>query len=154
MVRQRAAGPRNLQSCIGRCAVLAAQDPLAVVQAFDAACNADDLDGALALFADNAVVRQVPAPPDGGEYRGQAQIRHWLEPQLIGFHVDSRDHRVRGETVTWTAMVTAEMLRRAGLTEPIRAEVEAVVRHGQIASFTVTNNPHDVARFRVGVSPP
>src|SRR4051794_3958647 len=131
----------------------AAQDPLAVVRAFDAACNADDLDGALALFADEAVVRQTPAPPDGGEYRGQAQIRHWLEPQLIGFHADSRDHRVSDETVTWTAMVTAEMLRRAGLADPVRAEAEAVVRDGKITAFTVANNPEDLARFRVGVSP-
>ncbi len=131
-----------------------AQDPLAVVQALDAACNADDLDGALALFAHDAVVRQVPAPLDGGEYRGEAQIRHWLEPQLIGFQVDSQGHQVGGNTVTWTAMVTADMLRRAGLAEPVRAEVEAVVRDGKIAAFTVTNNPEDVARFRVGVSPP
>jgi ketosteroid isomerase-like protein len=132
----------------------AAQHPLAVVQALDAACNADDLDGALALFAEDAVVQQVPAPLDGGEYRGRAQIRHWLEPQLIGFHADSHGHQVSGETVTWTAMVMAEMLRRAGLAEPVRAEVEAVVRDGKIAALTVMNNPEDVARFRVGVSPP
>ena len=51
-------------------------------------------------------------------------------------------------------MVMAEMLRRAGLAEPVRAEVEAVVRDGKIAALTVMNNPEDVARFRVGVSPP
>ncbi len=59
-----------------------ARDPVAVIQAFDAAWNAGDLETAMACFADDAVVTQLPAPPDGGVYRGKEQIRRWAEPQI------------------------------------------------------------------------
>ena len=76
-----------------------AQDPLSVVQALDAACNAHDLEAVMSLFTDDAVERHTP-PPDGvGVYRGKEQIRSRFEPQLPGFHVTSRDHQTTGETV-------------------------------------------------------
>src|SRR5690349_18425331 len=73
-------------------------DPLAVVQAFDAACNANDVERALELFADDAVVTQLPPPPppEMGVYRGKQQIRAWLEVLLQHFHVASRNHQVSG----------------------------------------------------------
>ncbi|MCA1647057.1 MAG: isochorismatase family protein [Chloroflexi bacterium] len=114
-------------------------DPVVVVQALDAACNVGDLEAVLALFAANAVVTQLPAPPDGGVYRGKEQVRQWFAPQLAGFHAESQDYRVIGESVTWKAKMLADVLRQMGLSEPTDARAEAVVQDGKIASFTVTN---------------
>jgi ketosteroid isomerase-like protein len=52
-------------------------DPLSVVKDYDAAWNAHDVDGVMAFFTDDAVVKVEPAPPDefGGVYRGKEQIR-------------------------------------------------------------------------------
>lgn len=114
-------------------------DPLAIVRAFDAACNAHDLETVLSLFADDAVVRQSP-PSDGvGIYRGKEQIGSWFQTQLPGFHVDSSDHRMSGDSVSWSAMMTDDLLRQIGQRQPLRTEAEAVVRDGKIASLSVTN---------------
>ena len=114
-------------------------DALSVIHALDDACNAHDLDAVMALFAEDAVVRHTP-PPDGvGVYHGTQEIRHWFEPQLPGFHVDSRDLRVDGDMVRWSALMTQDLLRQIGQTEPVAAEAEAVVRAGKIVAFTVTN---------------
>jgi ketosteroid isomerase-like protein len=116
-----------------------AQDPLSIVQELDAACNAHDLEAVMALFADDAVVRHTP-PPDGvGVYRGKAKIRGWMEPQLPGFHVVTHDHRTTGDTIRWSATLTDDLLRQIGQDQPVDAQLEAVVRDGKIASFSVTN---------------
>ena len=120
-------------------AASAPQDPASVVRAFDAACNSRDLEAVMAFFADDAVVTQRPPPPDGGVYRGKDHVRRWFAPQLAGFHVDSQDHRTSGETVAWTATLSADVLRRSGISHPVEARAEAVVRAGKIVSFAVTN---------------
>ena len=116
-------------------------DPLAVVQGFDAACNANDVERALGLFADDAIVTQLPPPPrpDRGVYRGKQQIRAWLEVLLQHFHVAARNHRVADERVIWDATVSADILRRLGVASG-EGTVEAVVREGTIASFTLTTS--------------
>ena len=116
-------------------------DPLAVVHAFDAACNANDVERALELFADDGVVTQLPPPPppEMGVYRGKQQIRAWLEGLLQHFYVASRNHQVSGERVTWDATVSADILRHMGVASG-EGTVEAVVREGTIASFTLTTS--------------
>lgn len=117
----------------------AGHDPLSVIRALDESCNAHDLETVMSLFADDAVVRHTP-PPDGvGMYRGKEQIRGWFEPQIPGFHVDARDHRTSGDTVTWSAKITDDLLRQMGQSQPVGAQAEAVVRAGKIVSLTVTN---------------
>lgn len=117
--------------------MVTAHEPLAVVRALDAACNAHNVDAVMALFADDAVVRQTP-PADGvGVYRGKAEIRSWMETQLPGFHVDSRDHRTSGDTVSWTARMSNDLLRQIGRSEVVVDHAEATVREGKIASFAV-----------------
>jgi ketosteroid isomerase-like protein len=117
------------------------QDPVAVVRAFDAAWNAHDLEAVMACFAADAVVTQLPPPPDGGVHRGTEQIRRWVAAVLPGFHVDSRGHRARGDTVPWTASVRGDLFRELGFPQPFEAAAEAVVRAGKIASFTGRNPP-------------
>ena len=118
-----------------------AGDAVSIIHAFDAAWNRRDVEAIMAFFADDAVLTQVPSPPGGGTYRGNEQIRGWVEPQLPGFHVDSRDFRASGDTVTWMSMLTGDLFRQMGFSEPIEARGEAIVREGKITSLSVTNPP-------------
>jgi ketosteroid isomerase-like protein len=111
-----------------------AHDPVAVVKAFDAACNAGDIERAMAFFAGDAVVR-VPVEP--GVHTGKQQIRAWLQPQMRHFRVAPRNQRVTGNTVTWEITVTGDLVRQAGSTA-IKETAKAIVRGGKITSFALT----------------
>ena len=122
-------------------------DSLSVVKDYDAAWNAHDVDGVMAFFTDDAVVKVEPAPPDefGGVYRGKEQIRTaWVEPQMSGFHVDPSDHQVTedqegGQRVTWRASVSGDFFRQMGAEPPVEATAVAVVEGDKLRSFTAIN---------------
>jgi ketosteroid isomerase-like protein len=123
-------------------------DPVSVIRDYDAAWNAHDVEGVMAFFADDAVVRMEPSPPDefGGVYRGKEQIRAgFVEPMMPGFHVDSRDHQVVGdqegvgERVIWTAMVSGDIFLQMGAEPPVESSAEAVVEGDKIKAFTGIN---------------
>jgi hypothetical protein len=123
-------------------------DPVSVLKDYDAAWNAHDVEGVMAFFTDDAVVRLEPAPPDefGGVYRGKEQIRAgYVEPTMAGFHVESRDHQVVGhqegveESVTWTAMVSGDFLRQMDAEPLVEANAEAVLQGNKLKSFTAIN---------------
>jgi SnoaL-like domain len=123
-------------------------DPVSVIKDFDAAWNAHDVEGVMAFFTDDAVVTVEPAPPDesGGVYIGKEQIRTgFVEPQMPGFHVDSKDHQVTGyqegvgERVIWTAVVSGEFFREMGAEPLIEATGEAVVEGEKIKYFRAIN---------------
>ena len=123
-------------------------DPVSVVKDYDAAWNAHDVERVMAFFADDAVVRMEPAPPDeyGGVYVGKEQIRAGVvEPLMPGFHVESRDHQVAGhqegvgDRVIWASTVSGDFFRQMGAEPPVEAAAEAVVQGGKIRSFTATN---------------
>ena len=69
-------------------------DPVAVILAMNDLCNAGDLEGVLALFADDAVVRNLPPPdpPATGLISGIQEIRAWFAPQI--------QHHLQGVRVT------------------------------------------------------
>jgi ketosteroid isomerase-like protein len=123
-------------------------DPVSVLKDFDAAWNAHDIEGVLAFFTDDAVVRMEPPPPDefGGVYTGKEQIRvGFVEPLMPGFHVEARDHQVAGhqegvgDRVIWTAMVSGDVFRQMGAEPPVASAAEAVLEGDKIKSFTATN---------------
>jgi hypothetical protein len=123
-------------------------DPVSVIKDYDAAWNAHDVEGVMAFFADDAVVRMEPAPPDGsgGVYTGKEQIRAGVvEPLMPGFHTESRDHQVAGhqegvgDRVIWASMVSGDFFRQIGAEPPVKATAEAVVEGGKIKSFTAMN---------------
>ena len=123
-------------------------DPVSVVKDFDAAWNAHDVEGVIAFFTDDAVVRMEPPPPDefGGIYTGKEQIRAgFVEPQMPSFHVESSDHQVAGhqegvgDRVIWRSMVSGDFFRQMGAEPPVGATAEALVQGDKIKSFTATN---------------
>ena len=123
-------------------------DPVSVVKDFDAAWNDHDIEGVLAFFTDDAVVRMEPPPSDefGGVYTGKEQIRAgWVEPLMPDFHVESRDHQVAGhqeevgDRVIWIAVVSGDFFRQMGAETPVESPAEAIVQGDKIKFFTGIN---------------
>jgi ketosteroid isomerase-like protein len=124
-------------------------DSVSVVNDYDAAWNAHDVEGVLAFFTDDAVVRMEPSPPDdefGGVYTGKEQIRAgFVEPLMEGFYVESRDHQLAGhqegvgERVVWIAMVSGDLFEQMGAEPPVESSAEAIVQGEKIKSFSATN---------------
>src|SRR5918998_4120719 len=123
-------------------------DPVSVLKDYDATCNTHDVEGVMAFFTDDSVVRLEPAPPDelGGVYRGKEQIRAgYVEPLMAGFHVNSRDHQVAGhqegvgDRVIWIAMVSGDLFRQMGAEPPVESAGEALVQGDKIKFFTATH---------------
>ena len=113
-------------------------DPVSVWKDFDAAWNAHDLEGVMAFFTDDAVVRPEPPPPDefGGVYTGKEQIRAgFVEPAMAGFHVESSDHQVAGDRVTFKAKLWGDLYRQMGAELPVEATGEVVFEGDKIKSW-------------------
>ena len=122
-------------------------DPVSVLKDYDAAWNAHDVEGVMAFFTDDAVVRLEPAPPDefGGVYRGKEQIRAgFVEPLMAGFHVESRDHQVAGhqegvgDRVIWMSMLSGEAFKEMGADPPVEGTCEAIIQEDKIEFYTYT----------------
>ena len=126
-------------------------DVLAVMLAFDAACEANDVDRVMEFFADDAVVTLLPPPaPDPGIYRGKQQIRSSQEQLLQHFHAVIRNREVASDRVTWEATVWSDFFRRMGLAS-VEDTIEAVVHDGKITSFTVTIAPESVRQMEAAM---
>ena len=122
-------------------------DPISVINDFDAAWNAHDVEGVVAFFTDDAVVRIEPPLPDefGGAYTGKEQIRTgFVEPLMPGFHVESRDHQVAGhqegvgDRVIWASTLWSDMFSRLGVEPPVEGTTEAVLQEEKIEYFMPT----------------
>ena len=94
-------------------------NPAAVVVAYAAAVNAGDLEGILALYADDAVHVALPTP-DGsaGVCLGNAQFRMWYEQGVAnGDRVEVVDGTlaVTGNQVAFVARVASKSWRSLGI---------------------------------------
>jgi hypothetical protein len=106
-------------------------DPLAVLEAYDLALNAGNVEGALALFADDAVLTTRQ-----GQFVGKEQIRTWLERLVMqNERIEVAGRTVAGDKVTWQNQFFRTDL--PGLSnDPLEAQAEAVVEAGQIKTFS------------------
>jgi steroid delta-isomerase-like uncharacterized protein len=114
-----------------------AQEPklVAKIKQFDAAWNAQNFDGAMAFFADDATMKLMPPPPDGGVYSGKQQIGDFMKGLLPGFHVESIHFRQEGNTVKWLFTVHSDYFGQMGV-NPVTGEATAVFEKEKIKSFT------------------
>lgn len=112
-------------------------DPVAVVTALYEAVNAGDVEAALALYADDAVIHMPVPPPDMPDtYTGKEEIRGWIENEvarnteyvLLGTQVD-------GPTVIATTSVADDVLRSFGLTN-LEQNDEFSIQDGKITART------------------
>lgn len=112
-------------------------DPLAVVAALYEAVNAGDVEAALALYADDAVIYMpVPPPNMPDTYTGKDEIRVWVENEvarnveyvLLGTEVD-------GTRVVATTSVADDVLRSFGLTSLVQTD-EFTIEDGKVTART------------------
>ncbi|NIN64529.1 MAG: DUF4440 domain-containing protein [Anaerolineae bacterium] len=112
-------------------------DPVAVVTALYEAVNAGDVEAALALYSDDAVI-YMPVPPPGmpDTYTGKEEVRAWIENEvarnteyvLLATQVD-------GTTVVATTSVADDVLRSFGLTSLEQTD-EFTIQDGKVTART------------------
>src|SRR5262249_31804117 len=115
-----------------RAATAQATDPLTVVTIFNAALNTHDGAGALALLADDAVVKT----PSGNVYSGKQQITTYVHGRFAQgcfAEVDSQQIQVSGNQVTWRGKVWLNAWRQLGIA-PLESIAMATVQNGKISS--------------------
>lgn len=106
-------------------------DPLQVMEAYDLALNEGNVEGALALFADDAVLTTQQ-----GQLVGKEQIRTWLERVVAqNSRVEPVNRQVNGAKVTWQSNFFRKDIATLS-NEPLAANAEAVVEAGKIKSFS------------------
>jgi hypothetical protein len=105
-----------------------AVNPGAVVDSYERAWGQNDLDGALALFADNAVI--TVHDPRTRSLTGRQQIRDFLQTAgLRTAPVLTSSRQLDGNNVTWSERTEGQLLPAKDLT------VQAVVKNGKIESL-------------------
>jgi ketosteroid isomerase-like protein len=130
------------------------EDPVRLLEDFDAAWNAHDEGAVLDFFIDDAVAKLVPPPPgEPAAYRGKEEIRSFVRRHMPGFHVDSRDHQAAGhqeevgDRVIWEATVASDYFRRLGADE-VEGTAEAIVKGGKIESYTFSLSQQTLASMQ------
>jgi hypothetical protein len=106
-------------------------DPLTVMEAYDLALRAKDVEGALALFADDAVLTTRQ-----GQFVGKEQIRTWLERLVTqNASIEVANRQVSGDKVTWdNQFYRADLASLSN--EPLEAKAEATIEAGKIKTFS------------------
>ncbi len=106
-------------------------DPLTVMEAYDLALGAKDVEGALALFADDAVLTTRQ-----GQFVGKEQIRTWLERLVTqNASIEVANRQVSGNKVTWdNQFFRADLASLSN--EPLAAKAEATIEAGKIKTFS------------------
>jgi hypothetical protein len=131
-------------------AAAAADDPLSVIDALDATLNAGNSDGALALFADDATVRQSPPQPGAtGAYQGKAEVRTFLA-SIVAQHIHfdlTAPRQVVGERVTWINNTSIDPWRTLGIAS-LQGQGGATVHDGKITSLSITLTPDSLAKLQ------
>ncbi len=128
-------------------------DPVAVIQSFDAAWNAHDTERVLKFFTDDAVVRFMYPPPfqEPDTYTGKEEIRQLFAGLLSGdFHMQSYDHRISLNQMTWQYHASSGRFRRLGA-EIAQGSAGAAFEDGKIKNFTVSFSPETTAILEAGL---
>jgi hypothetical protein len=125
-------------------AVAQPNDATSITEALLAAQNSNDVDGGLALFAEDAVV-QTPA----GRFKGSAEIGPWLASfGNVHFQGEVVQTLVAtGSLAVQTQSNMNDIFRRLGVA-PVYFVVAVSVRDGKITSFTADFTPESAAKVQ------
>jgi hypothetical protein len=130
-------------------------DPAQILRTFDAALNAHDLEAAMDLFADDAVVRYVPPPPRPARavYTGKEEIRGLMQALIAeGYNVEAERYEVDGGRVTSRdRRVFAARHEQLG-GNPVVVTCEATVRAGRIEAMTICFSPESSRRIEAAIA--
>ncbi len=127
-----------------------AQDPGAVIDAFEAAARSGDVERALGFLAPNAVLTGV----SGRAYTGLQEIRGRLAlAEERGEYLISGPgtRQIAGNRVTWTQLFFAPDLRDLGVA-PMVVTTEAVIEGGRISQLTYRPTAESEQRLRIATS--
>lgn len=128
-------------------------DPESIAVALVEALMAKDVNAAVALLADDAVVTVIP-PPTGtsGVFTGKEEIRAWYE-QLASwnFRAEIGNFQVDGDRATWSTKAWADPYEPLGIL-PLEYHAEGVFKDGKIASYTDTMTEESVAKLTAAMA--
>jgi hypothetical protein len=117
-------------------------DPLSVVQALMDAESETDLELALSLFADDAVIVNIAgARTAGAQLRPFLEADMWLHDSFV-----LEQTTVERNRVSWSKPVTAKFYQSIGVA-PVRFAFSADVRNGKIQSIVAHVPPDEIVRI-------
>jgi limonene-1,2-epoxide hydrolase len=121
-------------------------DPASTIRAFQDAVNAEHVDAALALFADDAVVSNTL----GRRFIGKHRIRRLIQANVdAGIQLVPENLQTLSDRVTWNVSESNSIYKKLGLSL-VEMTTVVVVQEGRIKSWT-TYFPLDVlARIEQG----
>lgn len=123
--------------------------PSATVMGMVERMNAGDLEGAMAYWADDAVVYFFGLPPTGTEiYKGKEQIRSVFEENVtshLQWEVDIRS--ISGDEVNSRAKTWHDFTRQLGVA-PIEATEVYLIHDGKIVTYGWTVTEESLARLK------
>jgi hypothetical protein len=119
------------------------REPVTVALQLLAAENAHDVQTAVSLFDDHAVVK-----PAMYTYTTRAEIRAWQEELAAGsLVIRAGKLQAVGSTVHWDGQIALDRFRQLGF-ESLDGSWEVVVEGGKIISFTFKLSPSSLARLQ------
>ena len=137
---------KMLLSILGACLIVAlltgcgAKPDDVSLQLVDAV-NAQDLEGALALFADDAVVTSVSPEP----FSGKAEIQGWLEEMFAdNFHLEAEIVEVNDNVVMERDTMTMDSMKFLGI-ETLTGTSEVTVEDGKIKTINISFSDETLA---------
>jgi hypothetical protein len=123
--------------------------PAATVMGMTERLNAGDLEGAMAYWADDAVVYFFGLPPTGTEiYKGKEQFRPVFEENVashLQWEVDIRS--ITGDEVNARAKTWHDFTRQLGVA-PLEATEVYVIHDGKIVTYVWTLTEDSLARLK------
>jgi len=119
-------------------------DPESVLRAIFDALNNRDVDGALALVADDAVIIV-----DQFVSRGKGEMRNWWEGiTAVNAFTQASNFQVDGDKATWSATVSIDPWRALGL-PPLDHTCEGIVQEGLLKSYSFMMTDESMAKLKI-----
>jgi len=133
----------DVQYVVKPVAEMKVKDPLSTVQALMDAEQAFDLDRAMSLFADDAVIVNAA----GARTAGADNLKHFLDEDMW-FNDSFTLERplVEDNRVSWTKSVTADFYTKLGVA-PVQFAFAALIANGKIESIVAHVPPNEIARI-------
>jgi hypothetical protein len=124
-------------------------DQVAALQAMEEAVNSGDVDAAMALLTDDAVVNLAFFEET---YTGAEEIRAWFEELVAAnFEIQLEILKADGDTVTTKTTTWIDFTRQMGIA-PLVAEEVYTFQNGKITGFTWTPTDETVAKIQAAMA--
>ena len=118
-------------------------DPQSVLERFNDAQNAGDVDAALAMWAEDGVRTNTR----GRKMAGKDEIRKFIQGVVAAkLRVETESMHVVGDKVTWTIRESNELYRKLDVA-PVRIIVELLVQEGKIKSWLAYFPPTEISKL-------